>query len=260
VRDAHAVRQRAGAGDRLRRAAALLAVGARVGPQLERHGQHVVSGIQGELRGGRAVHPAAHRHEGAARTAPQGRGPVARGQAECAVERVGRQRGGVHRGRRETAQLPGDRLRRDRPCVTHRRAGDERDGSAACTARGGASLRVEPGLRDPIALHADRDSNQISADRAPGRAGVRRARQLSASMRIGEVVVQGASGHDWQRSRVEGPSLPLSTPGLGLLLQAWVSSGDRLTAKRLANPEPDSHPVDVGSTWWRRWRTSSSLS
>src|SRR5688572_25447372 len=55
VRDTHAMSQRPGPGDRLRRAAGALAVRGGIGPELERDRDHIVAGIEGELRGGGTI-------------------------------------------------------------------------------------------------------------------------------------------------------------------------------------------------------------
>jgi hypothetical protein len=85
VRDAHPVGKRAGAGDRLRRAAGALAVGGRVGPELQRDREHLVAGVQRELCGGGAVDSSAHRDERAAWPGLDPRGAGEGGGAECAV-------------------------------------------------------------------------------------------------------------------------------------------------------------------------------
>ena len=83
-----------------RRAAAALVVGGGVGPQLERHGHHVVAGVERELRRGGAVHAAAHRHERPARARAAGaarrrgrRRPSARWSASAASSAACRARG-----------------------------------------------------------------------------------------------------------------------------------------------------------------------
>ena len=207
------MRQRAGAGHRLRRAAALLAVGAGVRPQLQRHGQHVVAGVQSELGGGGAVHPAAHGHQRAARPGGQRGGAVARRQAERAVQGVGGERGRVHRSGREAAELVGDRLGRDQPRVAQRRAVDQSTAAlpapraaAQPFASKPASATRSPSTRTEMRIR----SPQTAPPAAPG---VRSTGERAAAARLGEMVVKGASPHDRQRSRGKAPACRCRRPG-----------------------------------------------
>ena len=88
------VRQLACAADRLRRAAAEIAVVLRVRPQLQRHRDRLAPGPREQQRGHRAVDPAAHRHQRPLVVAGERR-PLARGGAERAMQRVRGQLGGV---------------------------------------------------------------------------------------------------------------------------------------------------------------------
>ena len=65
VRDAHAVRERAGAGDRLGRAAALGAIAVGVGPKLECDADDVIARLERKLRRNRRVDATAHSHQSA---------------------------------------------------------------------------------------------------------------------------------------------------------------------------------------------------
>ena len=118
VRHAHPVRDRTGDPDRMRGAARRLGVVLRVGPQLERHGGGVIADQQRRDRG---VHPAAHRHERAARVAPPRRACAPPRRARGAAHRPpGRRRGTcpatARRAlRRSRARRPGPRRARARP-------------------------------------------------------------------------------------------------------------------------------------------------
>ena len=111
--------QGARARDGLRRAAGALAVGGRVGPELERDREHLVAGVQRELRGGGAVDPAAHRDERAARLRlePRGAARARRRRARGGARRRRAWRRGASGGsgrRAPRRRRPGSRARRRR--------------------------------------------------------------------------------------------------------------------------------------------------
>ena len=91
VRNAHPVRERAGAGHRLRRAAALLAVGGGIRPQLERHGHHVLAGVEGQLAAAALSTPPLMATSVRRAFAREPSRAVARGHPERSVKRVGRE-------------------------------------------------------------------------------------------------------------------------------------------------------------------------
>ncbi len=165
VRQAHPVRDRAGDPDRVRRAARRLGVVGLVGPQLERHRGGVRADQQRRDRG---VHPAAHRDERAVRA--RDRGTLADGDAERAVQRVGREVGGVELARRQPAELLGDRVRADPRGVEHVGAGNERHHRRPGRGHRPAAGRLEPGGGHPLARDGERDADQVTARRAAGRA------------------------------------------------------------------------------------------
>ena len=183
--------ERAGAGHRLRRAAAALAVGGRVGPQLERDGHHLVAGVERELRGGGAVDAAAHGDERAPRLAARSAGapsraaaPSARWSASAASSAAWRLAG------IEPAERRGDVVGRDPRGVEEGRALHQLDDRAARGARGAAALGVEARLDDPVALHAHGHPHEVAAGRAAGRAGVRPVRRARRARAARQMVLE----------------------------------------------------------------------
>ena len=156
----------------------LLAVGGGVGPELERHGDHLVAGVERELGGGGAVDAAAHGDERAPRAPRQPRGAALGGRAERAVQRVGRELRGVALRRRQPAQrvrdVFGAHTRRTRGRARPRRAPPMALPAAVQRA---AALGVEARLGDAVALDAHRDAHEVAAGGAAGRAGVGRSRR-----------------------------------------------------------------------------------
>jgi hypothetical protein len=150
VRHAHAVRQRAGEADGVRRAARRLGVVGRVGPQFERHRGGVVAAQQ---RGHGRIDATAHRDERPPRIRGHHSGRP-RGGAERTVQGVGRQVRGVELARAEPTELVGDRVRAH-PCgVQHGLAAHERDRRRARRGHRAAARCVEPGRRHVLAVHA----------------------------------------------------------------------------------------------------------
>ena len=90
------------------------------------------------------------------------------GEAERAVQRVGRQLGGVQLAGREPAQLGGDRVRADARGVEHARALDERDGGGAGGGGGAAARGLEAGRGDAPALDPQGDRDEVAASSAAG--------------------------------------------------------------------------------------------
>ena len=191
MRDAHAVGQLARAQDRARRAAAALGVGGRVGPELERHRHHVVTGVDRQLRRGGAVHAAAHRHQRPARTrAPGAARRRARRRPARGAERPRRAR------RRGGWRAAARRARPPRRSAVSRAAARNGVPSTSSTTAlpaaraGGAAARVEAGLHHALALHADRDAHQVAAGGAAGRARVPPVRQRPAAARGVEMILE----------------------------------------------------------------------
>ena len=90
-----------------------MAVGGRIGPQLERHGHDLAAGALFEQCRSGAVHPAAHRDQDATGPWVQQRLRALGDQRrQRPVERVRGQVGGMELSRRQPAQLGGDRSRR----------------------------------------------------------------------------------------------------------------------------------------------------
>ena len=252
VRDAHAVGERAGAGHGLGRAAAELAVGGRVGPQLERHGDHLVARVERELRSGGRVHPAAHRDERAPRAGRERGRAVARGGAECAVEGVGGQLGCVARRGQQPAELLGYVVGRDARGVEQRSALDELHDRAAGGANGGATVGVEAGLGDAVGLDSHGDPDEVAAGRAARRSGMRRGGQGAQSVGLSQVRVQ-RQGQSVPHGENKQPQLAAAEPGVGPCCCKWVSS----TAGHGPTASGTPIPVMLASTCKAGWRTSS---
>ena len=110
VRDAERVRDPPGAQHRLGRAAAALAVGALVGPELERHRDYLSPRLALPQRRDRGVNPAAERHQDALPLARSiGDGQAGAGEAgERAVKCVRGEGRGVAVARPQAAELGGD--------------------------------------------------------------------------------------------------------------------------------------------------------
>ena len=106
------------------------------------------------------------------------------------MKSVGRQLGRVALRSHQAAQGIGHVVDRDPRGVGHRGALEQLDRGAARCPRRAAAVGVEAGLGDPVALDPDRDADQITAGRAPGRAGVRPAGQGAEAARGGEVVFE----------------------------------------------------------------------
>jgi hypothetical protein len=153
VRQAHAVRERAGDAHRVRGAARRLGVVRLVGPQLERDGDRLAAPARAQQGSDGGVDAAAHGDQRARRIARQCR-VGARGEAERAVERVGRELGGVQLARRQPAQLGGDRVGADAGGGEQVRALDERDGGGARGGHGTAARGLEAGRGDAPARDA----------------------------------------------------------------------------------------------------------
>ena len=190
VRQAEPVRERPRFAHGRRRAARALGVVLRVGPQLDRHRDHVVARLGAEQRHDGRVDAAAHGHERAAghpRRAPvgPGRGP------ERAVQRVGGQLGRVQLARTQAAELVGDVVHAHPRGLEQRAAAHERHHRRPRGLRGAAPGRVEarvghvgrrrppprsaPGRRTPPRRRRRR-ARRGAAGRGPGarRDGARR--------------------------------------------------------------------------------------
>ena len=191
VRQAHPVRERAGEPDGVRRAAGGLGVVLGIGPQLERDGGGVLAGQQ---RGNGGVDAAAHGHQHALRIV-RDRRVGASGGAERAVQRVGRQVGGVELARRQAAQLGGDRVRAHARGVEHVRAVDQRDGGRAGRRHRPAAGGLEARGDHALAVDAQRDADQVAAGGAAGAAVVRAGRADAQPGGMLEVLAEGLHEH-----------------------------------------------------------------
>jgi hypothetical protein len=74
-------------------------------------------------------------------------------------------------------------------------APDERDGGAAGRGRGATAVGVETGIRDVVAVHAEREANPIAAGAAAGDDGGRASRDAAESLGGGQVVLEGERIH-----------------------------------------------------------------
>ena len=152
VRQAHAVRERARAADRVGRAARALAVVLGVAPQLERHRDDLAVGAQ---RGDGRVDAAAHGHERALGHRVERRA-VARRRAQRAGERVGGEVGGVQLADAQPAELGRHLRAADARGLEQRRAADELDRRAGRGDRRAAARGLEARVGDAVALDARR--------------------------------------------------------------------------------------------------------
>ena len=155
VRQAHAVRERAGAAHGVGRAARALAVVLGVAPELERHGD--------DLAPSRAVSSAATALSTPPLIATSVRSVAARSRrrargrgAERAVQRVGGEVGRVELADAQPAELGGDRRAVDAGRLQQRRACDELDRRARRGDRRAAARGLESGVADPVVLDRDR--------------------------------------------------------------------------------------------------------
>ena len=198
VREAHVVGDAAGDPDRGGAAAGALAVVLGVAPQLERHGDRVRAAAE---RRDRRIDAAAHRHE---RAGGIGGEPCVRADrpAERLVERVGGEVGGVELARGEPAERRGDLRGADPGDVQDGGSLDELDHGAARGDRGAAAARGEPHAFHPIALHGERDRDQVAADGAAGDPLVGVFGERVTVPREGEMVGEALVGHG--TGRVDG--------------------------------------------------------
>ena len=168
MRDAERVREPAGAEHGLRRAAASLAVGPLVGPELERHGDDLAAGVTLPKGGHGGVDPAAERDQGAL---PRG-GPIGQRLARSGergqrpVKGIGRQHRRMAMRRRESPERRLDLIRADQ-----RRLQDPGPlGELRCRRRGcggrGAPLVVEADLANPSPRRKQREPDEVAAGRA----------------------------------------------------------------------------------------------
>ncbi len=189
VRHAEAVGELAGAPHGVGRAAARLAVVLGIGPQLERARDRLAV-ARDEQRGDRAVNAAAHGDERASLGGSE-RG-VARRGSEGAVERVGRELGGVELRSDQPAELLGDLAPADPGGVEQAAPPRERDGGAAGGLGGAAAARVEARVGDRPAgvVQRERQAHEVSARRTARGAGEPARRDVPATERRLEVLAQ----------------------------------------------------------------------
>ena len=168
VRQAQPVGQRPGADDRLRRAAASRPIRVPVGPQLQRHRDHLGAAAALEQRRDGGVDAAADRHQHAVCARRRvGEALARRGRgAERPVERVGGQLGGVAALRREPAQLGGNLRRPDPRRLQHAGALDRLGDRGARGHRRRAALGVEARRDHAASLDRERDADEVPARRA----------------------------------------------------------------------------------------------
>ena len=189
VREVHAVRERARCAHGGGRAAGALGVVVGVRPELERHGCHVAPVASRQQRGDRAVDAAAHGDEHAVGAGSQ-RGVGADRLAERPVQRVGREVGRMELAGAEASQLGGDVRCADSGRVEDVRAVQELDGGGCGGQRGAASGGIERRLRDPLALHGDRDADEVAASRASRRAVVGAGGRGAPAARVAQVILE----------------------------------------------------------------------
>ena len=192
VRDPEPVRQPPGAEHGGRRAAALRLVGAPVGPQLQRHRDHLRPAIALAQGRDRRVDSAAERDQHPlAGVAPVSERLTGAGEpGERAVQRVGGELDRVAPLRAEPAELGGDLLRSERRHLEHGRALGERSGRGRGGAGGGAALGVGARPLDPPARRDQRDSDQVAARGPAGRPVVAADERLAATPGELQVVPQ----------------------------------------------------------------------
>ena len=191
------VRQPPGAEHRQRRAAAPGCVGALVGPQLERHRDHLRPALALAQRRDCGVDAAAEGHQHP--LAPRGRrcqpGARAGRGGERAVQRVGGQIRGVPALGPEPTELRRDRVGADPGRVED--VGVVRElGGRRCRRGGGrAALGVEAHAGDRPVSHLEREADQVAAGGA-ARSPVEPARERRrAPARVAQVVLEGLGVH-----------------------------------------------------------------
>ena len=221
VRDAHAVGEPPRAEHRLRRAAALFAVGCRVGPQLERDRHDLVPGVQRQLGRRCAVNSPAHRDERAPRAVAEPRPARTRHGAERAVQSVGRELCGVPLRRHETTERGHNVLRPHSRYLEEGPALDQLDHSASRGDQRATALGVEARLDDTLALHAYGHAHEVAARRAAGDARVGRIGEHASTRGQVEMVNEGAhrakpTGRGWLIRRPGATSWHAASSGASL--------------------------------------------
>ena len=194
VREAHAVRQRAGRADGRRRAARPLAVGLRVAPQLDGHGRDLAAVLRAQERRDGAVDAAAQRHEGAARHGRDG-SRAGDGRPQGPGQGVGGEVGGVELARAQAAEGGGDVGAAEARRVEHRQAAQELHGGAGRGVGGAAAGGVEARVGDVAVGDDDVEADEVAAGGAPGRAAARAGGAVAAAARVAQVVLEALVGH-----------------------------------------------------------------
>jgi hypothetical protein len=142
-----------------------------------------------------AVDATAHRNQDAAwcLVQPRARGD---GAAESPSQRVGRQLGGVDLPGAKATQLRGNvgcpNLRR----LEHGRTGNQTNRSACRSAGSAAAGSCKARIGNAVALNADRNPHQISADSSPGDAVVSAFGNLSLPARVTQMILKALVSHD----------------------------------------------------------------
>ena len=119
-----------------------------------------------------------------------------RSGAQRAVQRVRGEIRRVQLARREPAELLDDRARPDPRGVEQQLTLDQRHDRRAGRGQRAAARGVEPGLDDAVALDADRDADQVTADRTAGGAVMPPGKHNAAPIGRGEMLFESFAVHD----------------------------------------------------------------
>ena len=193
VRDPERVGDRARQAHRLRRAAALLAVVGRVGPELERHGEDLRPTI--ELRRQATALSTPPLIATSTRSRPacgrrEQRLTAERGGPQRPVQGIGGELGAVAADRAQPAELGLDLGGREQRRLGQRRAVDQLGGRGERGAGGGAALGFDPRIGQAADVEPEGDPQPIAAGRAAGGARVAAVEWLAEVRAVAAVVVQ----------------------------------------------------------------------
>ena len=184
----------AGAEHRLGRAAGLGAVGLRVGPELQRHPDHLGPALALQQRRDGAVDPARHRDQDAARAAAAQplREAAALASARCSASAAScaacRLAGVSPPIAASISSIPTRAASRTRLAV-------DQIGAAAVAARIAPQPSASKVAGDPALVDSQRDPREIAAGGAPGSPGESAAGRGAEARPVPQVVLEKLSAH-----------------------------------------------------------------
>ncbi len=195
VRDAERMREPPRAKHRLGRAAGLRSVGARIGPELQRHRRHLGAALALEQRRDGAVHAAGHRDQHAAWGGRREDALRAGGGAERPVKRIGGELSSVALCRGEAAELGFDPVLADQRRLERRRAVSELSRGSGGGAGGAAALAREADPIDPRPREGEGDADQVAAGSTAGGAAEGTGGGRAQPRRVPQVVLESLPAH-----------------------------------------------------------------